>query len=58
MATWIVGLILAAAVYFAARHVLKAGKSGGCAGCGTGCSDCCSCGRKTVIDFKRRQKAE
>lgn len=54
MATWIIGLILVLAVYFAVRHVLKTKKNGGCVGCSAGGSGCCHCGKNTVIDFKRK----
>lgn len=53
MATYVVGLLLICAVYFAARHVLRVQRRGGCVGCSDGCSggSCvkvgnngCSCG--------------
>lgn len=43
MATWIVGFVIAGAVYLAAKSVWKTQKSGGCSGCsscGGGCSHC------------------
>lgn len=46
MGTYIVGALVLAAVFFAARHVLKVTKSGGCVGCGesSGCKEgCCHC---------------
>ena len=61
MATWIVGLVLVGAVYFAAKHILKTHKSGGCVGCpssGSG-SCCCHCEthtRHTHIDLKKDKK--
>ncbi len=52
MATWIVGLVLIGAVYFASRYVLRASAGGGCAGCG---SSCCHCGmeKKMHAHFKK-----
>lgn len=43
MATWIVGLIVLVAVYFAARYVFKVEKSGGCVGCSASSKGCCHC---------------
>ena len=43
MSTLIVGLIVLAIVFFAARSVVRRSKSGGCSGC-SGCSGgCASC---------------
>lgn len=59
MATWIVGLILVGAVYFAAKHVLKAHKSGGCVGCPESGSCCCHCAehtKETHINLKKAHK--
>lgn len=40
MSTWIVGLLVAALVFLAVRSVVRQSKSGGCIGCGGGCSRC------------------
>lgn len=55
MATWIVGLIIIACVYLAAKQVIKSHKSGGCIGCGEGGSkSCCShCQHTTTINMKK-----
>ena len=43
MPTLIVGLLVAALLFFAARSVVRQSKSGGCSGCSGGCGGC-SCG--------------
>lgn len=40
LATILVVLLLAVAVFFAARHILRTRKAGGCVGC-SGCSGSC-----------------
>lgn len=55
MGTWVVGLIVLAAVYVAARHVIRVQRSGGCVGCGeSSCpksGGCCHC---TEINLKKK----
>ncbi len=53
MATWIIGLALVAAVYFAAKHVLKVHKQGGCVGCNeSGGCHACSGGAGILVEPK------
>ena len=48
MPTLIVGLLLAALLFFAARAVVRQSKSGGCSGCSGGCGGCsCGCHAET-----------
>lgn len=57
MATWIVGLVLIGAVFFATKHVLRAHKRGGCVGCPSSGSCCCHCSttvKKTHIDLSKK----
>lgn len=53
MATWIVGLIIIAAVYFAAKSVLKTQQSGGCTGCSACSGGCRHCTQLKDIDVKK-----
>lgn len=53
MATWIVGLIIIAAVYFAAKSILKTQQSGGCTGCSACSGGCSHCTQLKDIDVKK-----
>ena len=56
MSTWIVGLLVAALVFLAARSVMRQSKSGGCSRCGGGCSTCSrSCHTVTPADKPAQQ---
>lgn len=53
MATWIIGLFVVAAIYFAAKSILKTHKEGGCVGCGdSGKCGGCSCSAKIDLNKK------
>ncbi|MDY6029924.1 MAG: FeoB-associated Cys-rich membrane protein [Acidaminococcaceae bacterium] len=47
MATWVISLLIVAAVYFAARKIIRANKEGGCVGCSGG-SCCGGCNKVTL----------
>lgn len=53
MATWIVGLVIIAAVYFAAKSVLATHKSGGCTGCSSCSGSCSHCTQLKGLDAKK-----
>lgn len=53
MATWIVGLVIIAAVYFAAKSVLATHKSGGCTGCRSCSGGCSHCTQLKGLDAKK-----
>lgn len=56
MATWIIGLVIIGAVYFAAKYVIKATKNGGCVGCDSGseCGGSCPhCRHETQLKLKK-----
>lgn len=46
MANWIIGGLVAAAVFFALRRLFVRRQKGGCCGGSDGCSSCCRCGKK------------
>ena len=53
MATLIVGLVIAAAVYLAAKSVIKTKKSGGCVGCSSCSGGCGHCTHLKEINVKK-----
>ncbi len=55
MATWIVGLVIVGAIFFALKYVLRTAKQGGCTGCGNS-EECCHCKmeKKSEINLKSR----
>lgn len=64
MATWIICLVLIGCVYFAAKAVIKAHKSGGCIGCdacggsaakGKEKAKPCCCCHETSIKINRKE---
>lgn len=53
MATWIIGLVIIAAVYLAAKSILKTKKSGGCVGCSSCSRGCGHCTQLKGINAKK-----
>ncbi len=52
MVTWILALLIVAAVYFAGKHVLRNTKNGGCVGCDSGeRGGCPHCRHETYVNL-------